>query len=292
MIAMARGDRSSIEWASAQTVDDSAENELMTGEAVALDIRPASFILRGAGAAIDYAAYVGLFVGIVYFAQLVTGGDIDAALGAAISVAALVFSIVVAPIAVELLTRGRSLGKLAIGARIVRDDGGAEQFRHAFIRALLGVLEIFMTFGGLAAIVALLNPQSKRLGDLIAGTYSQHERVPRVSGQAFGIPLELMAWAQVVDVAKLPDRLSRRIAQFLAQASGLTPTARLGLATELAREAAPYVSPLPAVHPEVFLAGIAAIRRDRDYTSLMIEGQRLERLRPVLAGLPHGFPER
>ena len=34
------------------------------------------------------------------------------------------------------------LGRLAVGSRIVRIDGGAAGFRHAFIRALVGVIEI------------------------------------------------------------------------------------------------------------------------------------------------------
>ena len=60
-----------------------------------------------------------------------------------------VLCFVVVPAAVETLSRGRSLGKLAAGLRIVRDDGGAIRFRHAVIRALIGFLEIYLTFGGL-----------------------------------------------------------------------------------------------------------------------------------------------
>src|SRR3546814_2286922 len=59
----------------------------------------------------------------------------------------LVVVTVVAPTTVETVTRGRSLGKLAVGGRIVRPDGGAIGFRHAFLRALLGVLELWFTLG-------------------------------------------------------------------------------------------------------------------------------------------------
>jgi hypothetical protein len=193
---------------------------------------------------------------------------------------------------VEVATHGRSLGKLAVGARIVRDDGGATTVRHAFIRALTGVVEIYMTFGGLAALVGLLNSRSKRLGDLIAGTYSQLERVPAADSVGYAIPPQLVAWAGVADVARLPDRLSRRIAQFLHQAPGMTVTAREGLSTELAGEAAAFVSPLPPVDAETFLVGVAALRRERDFRALTLERERLARLAPVLDALPHGFPER
>ena len=272
-------------------VDGGVEHELVTGEAVALDVKPTSYILRAAGAALDWLAFVVLFVALV-LVIVFTAGGLDQALRTALVTISLVFSLVIAPMTVEVATHGRSLGKLAVGARIVRDDGGATQFRHAFIRALTGVVEIYMTFGGLAALVGLLNARSKRLGDLIAGTYSQLERVPAVDSVGYAMPPQLAAWAGVADVARLPDRLSRRIAQFLHQASWMTPAARAGLSAELAGEASAFVSPLPAVDAETLLVGVAALRRERDLRALTLERERLGRLAPVLDALPHGFPER
>lgn len=271
--------------------DDSGD-ELMIGEAVAIDVRPAGFILRAAGSAIDWLVYVSLLVGILLLAQTTLSTVLDTAAMAAVNVAALVLSIVVAPIAVEVALRGRSLGKLAIGARIVRDDGGAASLRHAFVRALAGVFEIYFTFGGLAALVALLSPRSKRLGDLLAGTYSQHERVASVPPPALELPPALTGWASVADVAKLPDAVARRVAQFLAQRAALTPIAREGLAAQLAAETAPYVSPVPNVDPVTFLVAVAAVRRERDRAALELSARRLARLSPVLDGMPHGFPQR
>ena len=270
------------------------DDSIVTGEAVALDLRTASFVLRGAGAMIDWLIYFGLYVlGILLLLPvLIDSLQLDDALVAAVAIALLVVAIVVAPITVELLTRGKSLGKLAVGARIVRDDGGAIGFRHAFIRALTGVLEIYLTFGGIAIAVSLLNSRSKRLGDLLAGTYSQYERVSRVVKPVYGVPVQLEQWALTADVARMPDRLSRRISQYLAQAGQLTPDTRVRVARDLAIEVSPFVSPLPAVDPELFLAGVAAVRRERDFTALQLEARGLERLAPVLTGLPNGFPER
>lgn len=269
-----------------------ANDELMTGEAVALQLRPATFVLRAAGTIIDLLAYLALFIVILLSAFALLAPVMDDALGAAITIAALAFCTVVVPTAVETLTLGKSLGKLAVGARIVRDDGGAIGFRHAFIRALLGVLELFMTVGGVAALVALLNDRSKRLGDLVAGTYSQHERVSRENPPVFGVPLALAEWAHTADVARMPDGLARRVAQFLRQAAGLTPESRLRLSQELAAEVSRYVSPVPNEHPELFLAAVAAVRRDREYRALQLQQQRLGTLEPVLGALPHRFPDR
>lgn len=265
--------------------------EVVTGEAVTLDVKPAGYILRAAGMVIDWL--LSMLVMLLSFLLLVaTGAGLDAALSRAIVVLILVFGMVVLPMSVELATRGRSLGRLAAGARIVRDDGGAVGFRHAFIRALTGVIEIYLTVGGLAALTGLLNPRSKRLGDLLAGTYSQLERVPHAQPLQLAMPPQLLGWAATADVGRLPDRLARRIAQFLRHAPKLTPAARHELGTELAREAAPYASPLPPVDAESFLIGVALLRRERDAAGLALERERLDRLTPVLTGLPHAFPDR
>lgn len=280
-------------WKAADHGEDSLiEHELVTGEAVALDVRPASVILRGAGTMIDWLAYVGLFLAMVLIVTVLFGDGIDPALAQALGISGLVFSLLIVPMLVETLSHGRSLGRWAIGARIVRDDGGATGLRHAFIRALMGVIEIFLTFGGLAATCALLNSRSKRMGDLLAGTYSQHERVPKFSEPSFVLPPVLTTWAETVDVARLPDRLSRRVAQFLRQAHQLSPDTRVRLAESLAAEVAPFVSPLPAVTPEYLLIGVAEVRRNREYSAHLLERTRLDTLSPVLTGLPHGFPER
>ena len=279
-----------IDQSSPSPIDD----EIVTGEAVALDLRPASFVLRAAGAIIDWLAYFGLYIVLVLVVTpiLIDSLGLDDRLVAAVLVTMLVVAIVVVPVTVELLSHGKSLGRLAIGARIVRDDGGAIGFRHAFIRALVGVLEIYMTFGGIAVIVSLLNGRSKRLGDLPAGTYSQYERVSLADKPVYGVPTELAQWALTADVARMPDRLSRRISQFLGQAGQLTPETRVRVGRELAHEASVFVSPLPQVDAELFLAAVSAVRREREYAALELEAGGLERLKPVLRGLPNGFPER
>lgn len=280
-------------WAADELDPGNPDDALMTGEAVALDLRPTGFVLSAAGAAIDFLVYVGLYilVLVVFFAVASSAGSESAVYGI-VGVVALVGCLIVAPAAVELLSRGKSLGRLAVGARIVRDDGGAIGFRHAAIRALAGTLELYGTLGGLALIVGLLSPRGKRLGDLIAGTYSQYERVGKVPPPVFGMPLELVGWAATADVARMPDGLSRRIAQFLAQAPRLEPGRRRWQADALAQEASAYVSPVPPVAAELFLAGVTVVRRGREAAALAGAARRLQALEPALRGAPHGFPDR
>ena len=56
----------------------------------------------------------------------------------------------------ETLTRGRSLGKLALGLRTVRDDAGPITFHHALVRALIGFVEIYV-FSGIPAFFSMLS---------------------------------------------------------------------------------------------------------------------------------------
>ena len=273
--------------------DERDADELMTGEAVALDLRPTGFVLSAAGAVIDFLVYLGAYILtlVIFFTIAAQARSEDAVFGIVATVA-LVGCLVVAPAAVEVLSRGKSLGRLAVGARIVRDDGGAIGLRHAAIRSVAGLLDFYGTLGGCALIVGLLSPRSKRLGDLIAGTYSQYERVARQPVPVFGLPVQLIGWAAIADVARMPDGLSRRIAQFLAQAPRLDVTRRAAQAASLAQEASAFVSPVPPVEPELFLAGVAVVRRGREGDALALAAQRLQRVEPVLRGVPHAFPDR
>lgn len=278
---------------SVDATDHAGDDALVTGEAVALDLRPAPFVFRGASALIDFLVYVLAFVGIVLV--LVQGFQtrvLPESLATPLLITAYVFCFVAVPMLVELLTRGRSLGRLALGIRIVRDDGGAAGARQAFVRAIVGSVEYFVLLGGPAALLGALTRRPKRLGDLLAGTYGQYERLSKPAVPVFGVPAPLLGWAATADVARLPAPLTRRIAQFLAQASRLDSQRRVALAQALASEAAGYVSPVPPADPELFLAAVTVLRREREARALSLQAQRMRALAPALEGRPHGFPDR
>lgn len=254
-------------------------DEVLSGEAVAIDVQPIGFLLRALGALIDMLLGFAVFILWIFLRiWLLDAGVLDAATDRIATVSAIVVSFVVLPITMEVVLKGRSLGKLAVGGRIVRVDGGAAGFRHAFIRALLGVLEIYMTFGGLAVLTGAFNARSQRLGDLVAGTYSQRVRTPRLVPHAPVLPADLIGWAQIADVARLPDRLARRISQFLQSAPRMVPAASARVAQDLLAEAAPFVSPMPAAAPENVLVGITVLRRERERRALEIADRRAEKL--------------
>lgn len=268
-------------------------DELVTGEAVALDLRPTSIVLRGAGVVIDYLVYAAGVVALIILVGLLNdAGALDDALAQALVIGSVAFGLIVVPAIVETATHGRSLGRLAVGARIVRIDGGAIGFRHALTRSLVGLLEIVLTTGGLAVVVGLLNGSSRRLGDLMAGTYSRNERLARDTRVVAVLPPGLEGWAGVADVARLPDGTARRVAAFVQQEARLTPASRRRVAEQLADEVRPFVSPLPDVDAPLLLTAVAVLRRDRESTALAREAATLARLQPALTGTVPGFPRR
>lgn len=268
------------------------QDEILTGEAVALDVQPLGFFLRALGALIDVLCGVALLVLFFLVGDRLVGGLQLDALSPIVTITMLVLVLVVIPTAVETLSRGRSVGKLVVGGRIVRDDGGATGFRQAFIRALLGVLEIWFTFGALAGVVATFTPRSTRLGDMVAGTYCERTRAPKLPAPAGPVPPELEEWAALADVARLPDRVARRAGQFARSAAAMDPAARLRAAAAVAAEVSPFVSPVPAADPETFVRAVVALRRDREYTALRRVDERASALANAAGEFPRGFPER
>ena len=279
--------------APAPIVVDVMQDEILTGEAVALDVQPIGFFLRALGCFIDVLVGIALLIMFGLVSSWLLGSNVlDSAVFPILAVTSLVLVTVVLPTVVETASRGRSLGRLVAGGRVVRVDGGAAGFRQAFIRALVGVFEIWFTAGAVAAIVGAFTPRSQRLGDLMAGTYAERTRTPALPPSAPGVPPALLGWATVADVARLPDRLSRRIAQFVSHAENLVPHARARIAASLASEARAFVSPVPPVDPETFLRGIAAVRRDRELRALGLETQRVASLTSGTTDAPRGFPQR
>lgn len=255
------------------------EDEILTGEAVALDVQPIGVILRAAGAAIDLVVLILVYIGLIWLAgELLRVNAVSWESMSILAIVMLVAVFVCIPLIVETLSKGRSLGKLAVGARVVRSDGGSIGFRHAFVRAIVGVFEVLMTFGAVALIVGMFTPRAQRLGDLVAGTYAERTRTPRLPDDVRLLPYGLEGWAAIADVGRIPDRVGRRMTQFIAGAEAMYPPARMRAAVDLAAELASCVSPLPPGDPETVVRAVAAVRRDREFHSLMLERDRVAAL--------------
>ncbi len=254
-------------------------DDLVTGEAVALELPAAGIGVRLASGAIDYAVSIAVFLLFIWLGLTATANT-DIALISAAMILAMAFSLVGIPATLETLLGGRTLGKLALGLRTVRDDAGPIGFRHALIRALVGYVELWVFLGTVAVISAVLSDKSKRLGDFAAGTYVVRERVRVGMVPGPQMPVFLDGWARGADIATMPDALAMGVRQFLARAQTLSPQARVRFGQQLYADTLRYVSPSPptGAHPEYVLAAVMADRRRRDAEKLARDEQLHTRL--------------
>lgn len=251
---------------------------VVTGDAVVLDVQIAQLPVRAVGALIDICiVVVGYLVGLTLWATTVT--RFDEALSAAILIIFTVLVIVGYPVTIETATRGRSVGKMVMGLRVVSDDGGPERFRQALFRALAGFVEIWMFFGGPAVICSLASPKGKRIGDLFAGTVVISERGPKLAPPPV-MPPALAWWASTLELSGLGPEQAELARQFLGRAAQLDPAIRDQMAYRIAGEVVVRISPPPppGVPPQYVLAAVLAERHRRE----------LARLRP--AGPPQAYP--
>jgi len=259
-----------------------ATDDLVTGEGVAVEVPVASVAARMASGAIDVIlVLVVLIGGMILFGTLASGSS-DAVQG----IVAIVYSslvLIAMPAIVETISRGRSLGKLALGLRVVRDDGGPATARHAVVRALVGYVEIYLLLAVPAVLSSMIHPRAKRLGDMAAGTVVVTQRARLHLTPPPMMPMALAQWAHTADVAALPSGLTVAVRQFLARAPGLSPQSRETLGLDLLRATLPHVSPPPPGrhHPEVVLAAVVAERRRRDVERLWREEQLRTRVVPA-----------
>src|ERR1700709_378498 len=181
-------------------------DDLVTGEAVALDLPAATVGLRTASGLIDILVDLTALVCslLVSFAAVSSS---DNALASVAVVVCTAGALVGLPTALETLARGKAVGKLALGMRTVRDDAGPVAFRQSLIRSLVGFVEIWLLLGVPALLCALVSPRGKRLGDMVAGTYVVRDRFPFPVATPVMMPPQLGRWAATADLAPLPDGL-------------------------------------------------------------------------------------
>src|SRR3954451_17567899 len=205
----------------------SGSTAVVTGEGVAFDLPRAGVGSRTVATLVDFAVQFAAFFVLVLIDAAFAGSSDSAALSAVVIVEG-VLVLAGYPIFCEWLSRGRTLGKLWLGLRVVRDDGGPIAFRHALVRGLSGLIleEPGIAPPGLGAaaglITAAFRSQDKRIGDMLAGTFVLNERAGsarRLVAHEYVVPYGLQPWAASLDLSRLDDRLALGVRQFLGRAA-------------------------------------------------------------------------
>jgi uncharacterized RDD family membrane protein YckC len=253
--------------------------EVVTGEAVVLDLAIARFPSRLLALLIDMAVQIPV---LIFLAVVVSSSSVDQlnpASAAAVYLAGMMFVVIGYPVIFETLSRGKTLGKMALGIRVISDDGGPERFRQALVRALAAAfVEVWLPPFNLIGIPAglitsMVSAKGKRLGDMFAGTFVIQERVPARPDLApvfTVIPPPLADWAQHLELSRLSDQTAAAASSYLRRFYDLRPAAREQLGLQLASAVAAQVSPPPppGTDAPAFLAAVLAVRREREQARL------------------------
>lgn len=259
-------------------------NDLVTGEAVILELQLAKLPSRALAFGIDLVVMVVALVVLIAVVGGALGSGIDEALGAAVGLVIVLLVFVGYPVTVETLSRGRSIGKMVLGLRVVREDGGPIRFRQALTRGLAGFIVDFGIFslftGAIALITSLASPRGRRVGDMLAGTVVLRERVPVRPAPAVQMPATLASWAGGAELSGLPDSVAQPAREFLLRAVDFDPEVRASMAEALAAQVAGHISPEPppGTRPEQYLSAVLAERRRREEARL--SGQRADPVPP------------
>jgi uncharacterized RDD family membrane protein YckC len=256
---------------SGPTLNSVQPGAIVTPEAVLLEFDTAGAGSRAAGELLD--------VILQFFVLALVAGAAGAAssyLGhTAAAVIALVMVLLVLvgyPVVSETLWNGRTLGKAALGLRVVTVEGGPVRFRHSAIRGIVGLFEIYATLGSVALFTIIFSRLDQRVGDHMAGTIILRERsAPGHQAMAvtFPTPYGMEGYVASLDVVALTAEQYGVIRSFLLRVLDLSPDARWSLAVKLANATALglRLQPPPGVSPEIFLACVAAAYQRRQHPS-------------------------
>lgn len=207
---------------------------VVTPEAVLLELPTAGVATRTLARLVDLVLQV--VVGIALF--LLAGAAIATGVSPELMILVVVVaSIIVIPVTVEVLWRGRSPGKALFGLRVVDRDGSPSTPRQAVVRGAVAIIDTYLSLGFLALTVPV----------------------------AFLPPAGLEALVASLDVSRLDDEDFSLVRAFLLRVDRLDPVDRLRLATELAegirrRIDQPVSVPVTA---EVWLVCVASAYQSR-----------------------------
>jgi len=94
----------------------------------------------------------------------------------------------------EMVWNGQSPGKRKLGLRVIRTDGSPITFTESLIRNLVRLFDFLPAYYGVGVVTMFINSQTRRLGDLVAGTLVVHDRPVTLDSLGRSTNWELESW--------------------------------------------------------------------------------------------------
>jgi uncharacterized RDD family membrane protein YckC len=208
---------------------------VVTPEAVLLEFRAAGIASRMLAKIIDL-----LVQSVALIALLITAGFLSFGGSTAALVLTLVgsFLIVFGYPAIEAFWNGQTIGKKALGLRVITVEGSPVRLRHAAVRSIIGVVEFLVPPGGLPALAsALVTRRSQRIGDLAAGTIVIRTLNATTRPNFWAPARGFEGFALTFDAGRMTPSQYAVVREFLFRAPELDSEARPALARFLADRA-------------------------------------------------------
>ncbi len=231
---------------------------VVTPEAVVLDLPTAGVATRAFARLIDLVVqlFAGGLLALVIF-WLARGVSPFLAL-----LVVMVFTLFIFPIGLEVLWRGRSVGKAIFRLWVICADGSPVQGRQSVVRGLLALIEIYLTAGFVAILSAMFSPAGQRLGDMAASTVVVRHGKSRNAGNpvVFYPPAGYGPYVAALDVSTMSAEEFSLVREFLLRVGQLSAAARGAEALALAEGLRVQIHhELPgAIDPETWLICVAA----------------------------------
>lgn len=133
----------------------------------------------------------------------------------------------------EIAWNGQTPGKRRVGIRVLKDSGRPLTASEAIGRNLLRIIDQLPGFYGVAVLTAMLNAESKRLGDFLAGSIVVHEPLVGQGQKPWQRPAARAAHGAPLGGKQLSAEDIALIEAFLARRYQLTDDVRRRMAGEI-----------------------------------------------------------
>jgi uncharacterized RDD family membrane protein YckC len=206
--------------------------EIETPEGISLRLRAAGALPRAQAWMVDaLLRLLMLFVAMIPLSLFGKGGNGLAML--------LMFALLWAySVACEVWLGGQTLGKRALGLRVVNADGTPVTWLPSVVRNLLRVVDVLPGVYGVGLVSSLIDPHARRLGDIVAGTMVIHanelpagQQVPAIAAIPLPVVLAVDEQAALVEFAERAGQLTvqrqEELANLLTPLTGQSGTAAI-----------------------------------------------------------------
>lgn len=145
----------------------------------------------------------------------------------------------------EVWFHGQTLGKRALGLRVVSADGTPVTLLPSITRNLLRVVDGLPGIYGVGLVCGMIDPSARRIGDIVAGTLVVHaddlptgSKVPVTPAQPLPLPLDQDEQAALIEFAERSPQLTvqrqEELADILYPLTGREGTAAVAQLTAYA----------------------------------------------------------